>query len=166
MDEPTAFLDIASKHEIMHLLHKLTRYTGKTIIYSTHDFSMALNQSDKMWLVTEDRLIEGAPEDLVLNGEFEHLFEAPHVRFEPETGNFVFKGEQNGQVYVCGNSAGRKWIERALLRAGILVTDNITDTYIDTGTANNTVWKLCRGDSQVVCTSVYDLINRLKQELR
>ncbi len=33
MDEPTAFLDISSKYEIMHLLHLLTRNRHKTIVY-------------------------------------------------------------------------------------------------------------------------------------
>ena len=39
MDEPTAFLDIRSKYEIVHLLHDLSRTRGKTIIFSTHDLA-------------------------------------------------------------------------------------------------------------------------------
>ena len=50
MDEPTAFLDIGSKFEILHLLHDLSRKSQKTIIFSTHDLHMAVSQADKIWL--------------------------------------------------------------------------------------------------------------------
>lgn len=42
LDEPTAFLDFPSKVEIMQLLHRLSRETGKTIFLSTHDLELAL----------------------------------------------------------------------------------------------------------------------------
>ena len=51
MDEPTAFLDIGSKYEILHLLHMLSQKNEKTIIFSTHDLHMAISQSDKIWLI-------------------------------------------------------------------------------------------------------------------
>ena len=51
MDEPTAFLDIGSKFEILHLMHQLSQKSGKTIIFSTHDLNMAMSQADKIWLI-------------------------------------------------------------------------------------------------------------------
>ena len=51
MDEPTAFLDIGSKYEILNLLHMLSQKNEKTIIFSTHDMHMAISQSDKIWLI-------------------------------------------------------------------------------------------------------------------
>ena len=39
MDEPTAFLDIGSKYEILHLMHLLSQKSEKTIIFSTHDLT-------------------------------------------------------------------------------------------------------------------------------
>ena len=35
---------------------------------------MAISQSDKIWLILDNRLIEGAPEDLMIAGAFDHLF--------------------------------------------------------------------------------------------
>ena len=55
MDEPTAFLDIAGRYEIIKLAYDLTR-NGKTIIYSTHDLNPALNTVDKIWLMLKDKL--------------------------------------------------------------------------------------------------------------
>jgi len=70
MDEPTAFLDIGSKFEILNLMHLLSQKYGKTIIFSTHDLHMAISQSDKIWLVLNNGLIGGAPEDLMIEGAF------------------------------------------------------------------------------------------------
>jgi iron complex transport system ATP-binding protein len=64
MDEPTAFLDVISKYEAVNLLSDLAS-DGKTIIFSTHDFNIALSHADRIWLMLDDKLVEGAPEDLV-----------------------------------------------------------------------------------------------------
>ncbi len=80
MDEPTAFLDIAGRYEIIKLVHDLTRI-GKTIIYSTHDLNPALTNADKIWLLVKDKLIEGTPDELICNGSFDRLFESSPVDF-------------------------------------------------------------------------------------
>ena len=66
MDEPTAFLDIKSKYEIVHLLHDLSGKRGKTIIFSTHDLNIAVSEADKIWLMLNDSFKDGAPEDLII----------------------------------------------------------------------------------------------------
>lgn len=81
MDEPSAFLDLPGKYEIMNLIRNLSR-SGKTVIFSTHDINIALRLTDRIWLILKDRLIEGSPEELLKNGSFDSLFEAD----EPGTG--------------------------------------------------------------------------------
>jgi iron complex transport system ATP-binding protein len=81
MDEPTAFLDIKSKYEIVHLMHDLALKRGKTIIFSTHDLSIAISQADKIWLTLNEKLVQGAPEDLMIQGAFDHLFDSSVVGF-------------------------------------------------------------------------------------
>ena len=44
LDEPTAFLDVVSRIEIMTLLHTIAREQHKTILLSTHDIDQALIQ--------------------------------------------------------------------------------------------------------------------------
>jgi len=92
MDEPTAFLDIAGKYEIISLLKKLAA-KGKTIILSTHDFNIALNHADKIWLLLDDRLAKGTPHDLLAAGEFEHLFRSPSVKFNSGDRSFALIDE-------------------------------------------------------------------------
>lgn len=81
MDEPTAFLDVRSRYEIIHLLHDLSSARGKTIIFSTHDLITAVNEADRIWLTFSDLFTEGAPEDLINNGSFNRLFGDPAVKF-------------------------------------------------------------------------------------
>lgn len=99
MDEPTAFLDIAGKYDIVNLLKKLTG-EGKTIIFSTHDLNIALNMADKIWLILKDEMLEGSPDDLVRDNSFEHLFESSEIKFDPSTGRLEWKGgKQNHLKY-------------------------------------------------------------------
>ena len=51
LDEPTAFLDVVSRIEIMTLLHTIAREQHKTILLSTHDIDQALIQADRLWLL-------------------------------------------------------------------------------------------------------------------
>jgi iron complex transport system ATP-binding protein len=94
MDEPTAFLDIAGRYEIIKLVKDLA-VNGKTIIYSTHDLNPALTNADKIWLLLKDSLIEGSPEELISNGSFNRLFESTSFTFDPETRRPVSKDEKN-----------------------------------------------------------------------
>lgn len=91
MDEPTAFLDITGKYEIFNLLKKITKENGKTVIFSTHDLQMAISCADKIWLLHNATLFEGTPENLILNGVFDKIFDAGNIRYDPQAGTFTFR---------------------------------------------------------------------------
>lgn len=163
MDEPTAFIDVSGKYEILHLLHSLSRKAKKTILFSTHDLHMALTQCDKMWVIANDRLHEGAPEDLILSGILENLFESEHVKFDSETADFIFHGDKSGSFSVEGSGSLRLWTEKALVRSGFSVSHKKTNPYIETDPANGQRWKIVTTDSYILCNSIYELIIRLQQ---
>ena len=48
LDEPTAFLDVPSRIEIISLLRELATAEKKTILFSTHDMEQALLLSDSL----------------------------------------------------------------------------------------------------------------------
>jgi iron complex transport system ATP-binding protein len=162
MDEPTAFLDIASKYEIISLMRELTR-DGKTIIFSTHDFNIAVNQADKIWLILENNLIEGAPEDLMLSGAFEHLFQSSIVQFSSGDGSFSFLNESRGSLYVRGEGLIRKWTEKALKREGYQVSSSMTNPYIQVPDSTDQKWLLTRDDQTAGFSSIYELIRVLQK---
>ncbi|MCX6253951.1 MAG: ABC transporter ATP-binding protein, partial [Bacteroidia bacterium] len=167
MDEPTAFLDIGSKYEILHLMHVLSQKNEKTIIFSTHDLHMAISQSDKIWLMADNKLIEGAPEDLMLIGAFDHLFDSSPVQFSSEDGTFSFRSEEKGSIYLEGDGTRRHWTEKAINRAGFSGSELKTTPYIIIPSGNNNNWCLSTHDVTQEFGSIYELVSWLrKKEIR
>jgi iron complex transport system ATP-binding protein len=161
MDEPTAFIDIAGKYEILQLMHTLTHKSDKTIIFSTHDLQMAINQSDKIWLILENELIEGAPEDLMIAGAFDRLFDSSVVNFNSDDGTFSFRSNTKGSIYIEGEGDMRRWTEKAISRAGFRVSMEKTMPYIIIPSDKNNIWKYSGESYTHECTSLYELIKCL-----
>lgn len=57
LDEPTSFLDLPTRHELVKLLKKLTTEKGKTIIFSTHELDISLKYADQIALIQNTQLI-------------------------------------------------------------------------------------------------------------
>ncbi|MBR1882409.1 MAG: ABC transporter ATP-binding protein [Muribaculaceae bacterium] len=84
LDEPTAFLDVASRIETMQLLAKLAHEGGKAVLLSTHDLAQSLRQADDLWLITRDReVVTGATADVIHTAAMNDLFTTPHIAFNP-----------------------------------------------------------------------------------
>ncbi len=122
MDEPTAFLDIRSKYEVMHLLHELSHSHGKTIIFTTHDLDFAIRHSDRIWLILDDGIKEGAPEDLMIEGLFEHLFDSDIIKFNSADGTYSFNNAPGDSIFIEGEERMLKWTEKAIIRTGFSVS--------------------------------------------
>ena len=88
LDEPTAFLDIANRFIITKLLQEIAHKTGKLIIFSTHDLQLAIDMSDKIWLMASDGFYNDTPASLMESGAFEKLFTNSSMRFNKETRSF------------------------------------------------------------------------------
>lgn len=56
LDEPTSFLDLPTRYELVSILKELT-LKGKTIIYSTHELDIAFKMSDYIALVDDHKII-------------------------------------------------------------------------------------------------------------
>ena len=164
MDEPTAFLDIKSKYEIVHLMHELTDKKGKTIIFSTHDLNIAISQADKIWLTLDERLIEGAPEDLIMAGSFDNLFDSSVVGFNSTDGSFSFRRKERGAINVEGDGNKRYWTEKAIIRAGFSVSEGRSNLVIKIPSAEFQNWVLITPDQSLEFISILELVNWLTQE--
>jgi iron complex transport system ATP-binding protein len=164
MDEPTAFLDTGSKFEILHLMHLLSMKNDRCIIFSTHDLQMAINQADKIWLLTDKNLIEGSPEDLMISGAFDHLFESSFVRFNSEFGFYSIRSEEMGSIYIDGNGIKRHWTEKAINRAGYKVAEFKTTPYIKIPSSEINHWQFIDHSSVQEYDSIYELISWLRKQ--
>ena len=137
LDEPTAFLDLPRRVEVMDLLRRLARENGQAILLSTHDLDLALRNADRLWLLSAGgALYDGAPEDLVLSGAFERVFSAEGVSFDRDRGSFHTREESSGVVLLEGEGAAAHWARRALERIGFAV-EEITYAVRPNGTPMN-----------------------------
>lgn len=83
LDEPTAFLDVVSRIEIMDLLHRLAADQHKAVLLSTHNIEQALVLADKLWLLSRENGLQcGVTEDLILNHRMDALFGRPEIQFD------------------------------------------------------------------------------------
>lgn len=148
LDEPTAFLDLPRKVEMMKLLGGLARETNCSVLLSTHEIEMARSLADRLWLIRAvdgsldgettgggsagryntagligegGTLSVGSPEDLALSGEFERLFVSNGVHYDRRSGTFLFGKPPERKALLRGSGASRGWTERALNRVGIEV---------------------------------------------
>lgn len=89
LDEPTAFLDFPSKVDVMLLLSRLAHEMGKSIFLSTHDLDLALQTSDRLWLMGRDMpLAVGTPRELASSGVLPRFFRGNHIDFDAEALRF------------------------------------------------------------------------------
>jgi iron complex transport system ATP-binding protein len=166
LDEPTAFLDLPRRAEIMQLLRSIARQTGRAVLLSTHDLDLALRMADRIWLLPRGGPLHvGAPEDLVLNGSFEAAFRSEGVLFDAYTGSFRTTTPAAGQVDLQGEGLPTIWTARALERAGFCVVHNgvTSPIRIDViGIGKNVRWRVFRDNRAVECTSLESLVESLQ----
>lgn len=126
LDEPTAFLDVASRIETMQLLHSLALNQNKAILLSSHDISQSLVLAHRLWLLRNDRtMIDGMTEELIMKGELEHLFANREIIFDYNIGDFLAKPTIIHQVSLhCENNTLKHWLSNALLRNNIGIAEN------------------------------------------
>ena len=165
LDEPTAFLDMPNKYEAVHLLHHLTRTKRKTILFSTHDLNIAMQEADKLWLMIDGALHEGAPEDLVLNHQLARVFEGTKLHFDDRKGEFNIKRKDMEQITLSGEGKSFFWTMKALKRLGFSVRKEENGHHADVTVSESAsvLWTVSIHGQQVCFSSIYDLSKHLKK---
>lgn len=75
LDEPTTYLDIPSKIELIKLLKKTAIENNIAVLLSTHDLDLIESSADQIWLVGSDgSFTQGSPESLRSTGLFKKHF--------------------------------------------------------------------------------------------
>lgn len=124
LDEPTAFLDLPNKYEMVNLLSHLAHAKGKTIVYSTHDLQGAMHEADTIWMMLPTGFTAGAPEDLALQNCYQNLLLDTKVEFDSEQGMFRNKRKASKTVALEGNGMVYTWTARMLERVGCTVDNS------------------------------------------
>jgi iron complex transport system ATP-binding protein len=164
LDEPTAFLDMPARVEIIQLLRHIASTSGKSVLMSTHDLDLALQMADRLWLLAPDKpLMEGSPEDLLLNNEFQSLFEKRGIEFDHRTGLFRVGYQFNAMLPVKGHGFEYVLLRRAFARKGVNIIrkDNEHHSWLQIEKDGDKLFSFFK-DSQLVLAgdSIEDMVKQ------
>lgn len=122
LDEPTAFLDLPSRVELMGLLRRLTRDSALAVVVSTHDLELALRTADVIWLLMPGgEVMTGAPEDVMATGAIAQAFEGRQIRFHAEERTFRWLTGDCGFAGIEGRGFRADMAKAVLEREGYAV---------------------------------------------
>lgn len=86
LDEPTSNLDLPAKMELMAAMKLWKTQEKKTIIYTTHDPSLALQIADVFWLIDGDEMNQYTVDQVKSEGLLAKVFAGKGYHFDAETG--------------------------------------------------------------------------------
>lgn len=91
MDEPTTYLDISHKFDVLHLVQDMKR-SGKTVVMVLHDLDLALKYADQIILMDQGKIrTQGTPEQVFRSGELKAVFGIQPGKIEtPEGTQYYF----------------------------------------------------------------------------
>ena len=81
LDEPTAYLDIRHKVELLDILRSMARDKGTTVVMSLHEIDLAAKVSDCLLCVRGETVMAfGPPEDVLQSHAVEQLYDMEKAR--------------------------------------------------------------------------------------
>lgn len=163
LDEPAAFLDVASKLELMALLRQIAVERNCAVLFSSHDVEQALTLSDRLWLMGRDGLLCGCTEDMVLQGHLSDLFRSNNVRFDIGSGVYRLCSDTSASVSVKAQDLSLLfWAENALLRNGYGITDGLAVEFAIDLKAKDCI-EIKTKNSIVVCKSFEEMLETIRE---
>ena len=166
LDEPTVYLDLPRRIEILQLLRGLAREANIAILLSIHDLDLALRWADRLWLMRENGALHaGSPEDLILSGAFEQTFSVDGVIFNAAEGSFDSSRPAIGEAHLIATGVQAIWTRRALARVGIKAIEEGAPrepvVWVE-DRADGPAWRLTSDGETETFESLYDLIETLQ----
>ena len=137
LDEPTAYLDIRHKIELLDILREMAHDRGITVIMSLHEIDLATKISDYLVCVKGDVITKFGPPEEVLEGDaIDRLYEIRHGSYNLLFGSVeLTKPEGEPEVFVvggCGRGVDcyRMLQKRRIPFAAGILYENDVDYYI------------------------------------
>lgn len=146
LDEPTSYLDIRYKLELLSILRKMAVEQGITVVLSLHEVDLAIKLADIIILVKDNKIAKcGFPEDILDDKTIRELYDIESGSFNMLLGSIELKGTSNeSKVFVLGGSGSGTLCYRALHKKGINFTtgilhENDIDFYVASGLDANVI---------------------------
>ncbi len=92
LDEPTSFLDVASRLEVMALIRRMAVEKEMAIVLSTHDIANALAVATDLWLILPGgEMMSGPVAEVIASGAMDRLFTGRNIVFDTPAGDYRLK---------------------------------------------------------------------------
>ena len=121
LDEPTAFLDLKYKVQVLSLLQNLARSKGLSVLMSLHEVDLAAKASHRVACIRGDTVERfGPPEKVLAPGYIQSLYSIDEGCYDDRSGSLELpRSEGEPRVFVlCGGGTGTP-VFRRLQREGI-----------------------------------------------
>lgn len=121
LDEPTSYLDMGFKLDILTTIRMLARKKNLAVIMSLHELDLAQKISDTIACVKGDRIDRvGTPEEIFSGNYVQQLYGVKPQQFEPQTGQaFLERPEGGPEVFVIGGGGTGLAVYNRLQRQNI-----------------------------------------------
>ena len=133
LDEPTSFLDVRHKLELLSILREMAKQDGITVIMSLHEIDLAMKVTDKIVCVKGDHIMfYGDPEDIFEDQVIRDLYDIDKGSFDTLMGSIELPAPKGDpRVFVVSSCGTGIPVFRKLAKAnvpfaaGILYTNDV-----------------------------------------
>lgn len=121
LDEPTSYLDMGFKLDILTTIRMLARKKNLAVIMSLHELDLAQKISDTIACVKGNRIDRvGTPEEIFSGDYVQQLYGVKSRQFDPQTGQvFLERPEGAPEVFVIGGGGTGLAVYNRLQRQNI-----------------------------------------------
>ena len=121
LDEPTSFLDIKHKIELLEILSDMAKNSGISVVMSLHEIDLAQRISDKIVCVKGDHIAAfGTPEEIFTDEIIKNLYDIESGSFNALLGNIELASPAGDiRCFVVGGGGYGIPYYRALQKRGI-----------------------------------------------
>ena len=133
LDEPTSYLDMRYKIDILSSIRRLAAERNMAVLMSLHELDLALKVSDVIACVEGDHIGKtGTPEEVFSGDYIQKLYGVDAEWFDPRTGVVYLRGNKSRpKIFVIGGAGSGIPVYHALQRknvpfaAGILMENDV-----------------------------------------
>lgn len=163
LDEPTAYLDLPGRVELMTILRRLAHEENLALLLSTHDLDLALRFADKLWLLTpQGTIIQGYPEAIAMSNDFAEVFGSKHLDWDLSTGSFRAPATSGLKASLSGEGVAAIWTKRALERLGFAIVEEDHEADVSIQIPGPSEWHVNVNQKSNTFNSICELIDWLK----
>ncbi len=121
LDEPTSFLDVKHKLELLDILKRMVREQNVAVIVSLHELDLAQKISDRVVCVAKNRIDRCDTPEAVFSGDYiQTLYGIERGSFHSAFGSLeMARVEGEPEVFIIGGGGSGIAVYRFLQRAGV-----------------------------------------------